>query len=103
MLALAYLRVCALLPGGLEAEELEWVMSSLSDCEGLDESEFARELASPWLIADVEQHDAFEVRFLDEVAQYGEKPDYSVVTVEVKNKLPVVSLILYSLKLSSLL
>jgi hypothetical protein len=42
MLALAYLRVCALIPSGLEAEELEWVMSSLSDCEGLDESEFTQ-------------------------------------------------------------
>ena len=39
MLALAYLRVCALLPDGLESEDLEWVMSNLSDCEGLDESE----------------------------------------------------------------
>jgi hypothetical protein len=45
MLALAYLRVCALIPSGLEAEELEWVMSSLSDCEGLDESESARDFA----------------------------------------------------------
>lgn len=43
-------------------------------------------------MTDVEHHDAFEVRFLDEVAQYGDKPDYSVVTVEVKNKLSVVSL-----------
>lgn len=42
MLALAYLRVCALLPSGLEAGELEWVMNSLSDCEGLDESEFTQ-------------------------------------------------------------
>jgi hypothetical protein len=39
MLALAYLRVCALQPKGLEAEELEWVISGLNDCEGLDESE----------------------------------------------------------------
>lgn len=39
----------------------------------------------------MEHHDAFEVRYLDEVAQHGERPDYSVVTVEIKNKLPVVS------------
>jgi hypothetical protein len=43
-------------------------------------------------MADVEQHDAFEVRFLAEVAKHGDRPDYSVVLVEVKNKLPVVSL-----------
>jgi hypothetical protein len=91
MLALAYLRVCALLPSGLEAGELEWVMSSLSDCEGLDESKFTQEPEMLWLMADVEQHDAFEVRFLDDVAQHGDGPDYSVVTVEVKNKLSVVS------------
>jgi hypothetical protein len=98
MLALAYLRVCALLPNGLEAEKLEWVMSSLGDCEGLDEGESAREFAGPWLIVDVEQHDAFEVRFLDEVAQYGDKPDCSGVTVEVNNKLPVVGPPLYPLE-----
>jgi hypothetical protein len=40
---------------------------------------------------DVEHHDAFEIRYLDEVAQHGEKPDYSIVSVEVKNKLSVVS------------
>jgi hypothetical protein len=100
MLALAYLRVCALISSGLEAEELEWVMSSLSDCEGLDESESARELASSWLIVDVEHHDAFEVRFLDEVAQHGDRPDYSMVTVEVKNKLPVVGPPMYPLESS---
>jgi len=95
MLALAYLRVCALLPRGLEAEEMEWVMSSLNDCEGLDESKFTQELAGLWLIVDVEHHDAFEVRFLNEVAQHSDNPDYSVVTVEVKNKLAVVGPIMY--------
>jgi len=96
MLALAYLRVCALLPRGLEAEELEWVMGSLSDCEGLDESEFTRSSVVPWLMTDVEHHDAFAVRFLDEVAQHSDNPDYSVVTVEVRNKLAVVGPIMYS-------
>lgn len=40
---------------------------------------------------DVDHHDAFDVRFLDEVAQNGDKPDLSIVSVEIKNKLSVVS------------
>jgi len=45
MLALAYLRVCALLPKGSEAEELGWVIDNLHDCEGPDESESCQKIA----------------------------------------------------------
>ena len=92
MLALAYLRVCALLPQGSESEELGWVISGLDDCEGLDESKSDQlRLSNRLLTLDVEQHDAFEIRFLDGIAQHGYKPDFSVVHIEVKNKLPVVN------------
>jgi hypothetical protein len=42
---------------------------------------------------DIEQHEAFEVRFLEEVAQHSDKPDYSVISVEIENKLNVVSIL----------
>jgi hypothetical protein len=43
------------------------------------------------LMSGVEQHEAFQVRYLHEVAQHGDTPDYSMVTVEITNNLPVVS------------
>jgi hypothetical protein len=39
MLALAYLRVCGQMPKDQQTEELDWVMTGLGECEGLDESE----------------------------------------------------------------
>jgi len=40
----------------------------------------------------VEHHDAFEIQFLDEVVKHRDRPDYSLIHVEVRNKLPMVSI-----------
>jgi hypothetical protein len=92
MLALAYLRVCGQVPKDQQAQELDWVMTGLGECEGLDESgSGTTRIDNIANVAGVEDHDAFSVRFLDEVAQHGDTPDYSVVSVEIKNNLSVVS------------
>jgi hypothetical protein len=92
MLALAYLRVCGQVPKDQQAEELDWVITGLGECEGLDESgSGTTRIDNIANVSGVEDHDAFSVRFLDEVAQHGDTPDYSMVTLEVKNHLSVVN------------
>ncbi len=90
-LVLAYMRVCAVIEGEVEAEELEEALSRLVGC---DPGQSGKSCQTHLKLTDTsaENHRAFAVRLLSETAEFGEEADVAEIIVEIINNLPSVSI-----------